>query len=507
MNIYTKTADSRPIIPESPLVRASLLFVLIALACLSVADLEITTVDPWGEMARVGLGIITPNFFATEHLFEALANTVAFAIIGVAVANVIGFGLALLFRFRAVRVGCAFVRAVHELFWGLIFLQVFGLSTVTGVLAIAIPYSGIVAKVYSEILEEADKTPLKSLPAGTNSISTYLYVRIPDVWAHFKTYSLYRLECGLRSSAVLGFVGLPTLGFHLETAFKQGHFSEVSALLILFYIVIATIRQWVHAKLVPVYILLALWVLPGGAPIMWENAIRFFTSDIIPHPLRVAETIDAASLSALWAWFADLFTNQALPGIANTLVLTMIALVGSGILTLLFFPLISPLFFGRFGRTAGHVFLVVARSTPEYILAYILLQLWGPSMIPAVIALALHNGAIIGHLMGRYTEEMALRPDRSSGLNLYAFEALPRIYPQFLAFLFYRWEVILRETAILGILGIATLGFFVDSAFSEIRIDKALVLILITALLNIAVDALSRYIRSRLRLQTTPEVK
>lgn len=134
------------------------------------------------------------EFFATEHLFEALANTVAFAIIGVAVANVIGFGLALLFRFRAVRVGCAFVRAVHELFWGLIFLQVFGLSTVTGVLAIAIPYSGIVAKVYSEILEEADKTPLKSLPAGTNSISTYLYVRIPDVWAHFKTYSFYRLS-------------------------------------------------------------------------------------------------------------------------------------------------------------------------------------------------------------------------------------------------------------------------------------------------------------------------
>jgi phosphonate transport system permease protein len=150
---------------------------------------------------------------------------------------------------------------------------------------------------------------------------------------------------------------------------------------------------------------------------------------------------------------------------------------------------------------------VVARSTPEYILAYILLQLWGPSMIPAVIALSLHNGAIIGHLMGRYTEELNLRSDRSSGLNLYAFEALPRIYPQFLAFLFYRWEVILRETAILGILGIATLGFFVDSAFADIRIDKALVLILITALLNIAVDVLSRYIRSRLRLQTTPDVK
>ena len=489
------------------MVRTSLTFVAVAAVCVLVADLEITTVDPWTEMARVGLGMITPNFFATERLIDALINTVAFAIVGVALANVVGFGLALIFRYRAVRVGCAFVRAVHELFWGLIFLQVFGLSTITGVLAIAISYSGIIAKVYSEILEEADKTPLKSLPAGTSTISTYLFVRVPDVWAHFKTYSLYRLECGLRSSAILGFVGLPTLGFHLESAFKQGHFSEVSALLILFYIVIATIRQWTHAKLVPLYILLALWALPSGAPIMWENAVRFFTQDIIPYPLRAAEVIDISALSALWAWFSDLFVDQAVPGIFNTLVLTMIALVGSGVLTLIFFPLISPLFFGRFGRTVGHVFLVVALSTPENILAYILLQLWGPSMIPAVIALALHNGAIIGHLMGRYTEELNLRPDRSSGMNLYTYEALPRIYPQFLAFLFYRWEVILRETAIFGILGIATLGFFVDSAFADIRIDKALILILITAALNIAVDALSRYIRTRLRLQTTPDAK
>lgn len=130
------------------MVRTSLTFVAVAAVCVLVADLEITTVDPWAEMARVGLGMITPNFFATERLIDALINTVAFAIVGVALANVVGFGLALIFRYRAVRVGCAFVRAVHELFWGLIFLQVFGLSTITGVLAIAIPYSGIIAKVY-----------------------------------------------------------------------------------------------------------------------------------------------------------------------------------------------------------------------------------------------------------------------------------------------------------------------------------------------------------------------
>ena len=104
--------------------------------------------------------------------------------------------------------------------------------------------------------------------------------------------------------------------------------------------------------------------------------------------------------------------------------------------------------------------------------------------------------------MGRHTESMVLRPDCPKGINLYAYEILPKIYRQFLAFMFYRWEVIMRETAILGILGIATLGFYIDSAFADLRYDKAMVLIILTAAMNLGIDVLSRTIRSRLRLQT-----
>ena len=226
----------------------------------------------------------------------------------------------------------------------------------------------------------------------------------------------------------------------------------------------------------------------------------------MPHPIRTAEVIDAGTWAATWAWVQNLFVDQALPGIIAAILLTQIALVGAGALTLLFFPLISPWFFNRFGRTVGHIFLVISRSTPEYVLALVFLLLWGPSMLPAILALALHNGAIIGHLMGRYTESMQLRPDVSKGVNLYAYDVLPRIYPQFLAFLFYRWEVIMRETAILGILGITTLGFYIDSAFADLRYDRALFLIIVTAVLNLGIDAASRAIRARLRLQTRAEV-
>ena len=485
--------------------RTSLGFLAIALLCLIVSDIEVITLHPWRELGRLGLGLVTPDFTATERLGEALWQTVAFALLGVGLGSVFGFGLALLFHRRIVRVGCAFVRSIHELFWALIFLQMFGLSPLTGLLAIAIPYGGILAKVYSEILEESDQAPLRSLPAGTGRIAAFFFARLPDAWVHIKTYTLYRFECGLRSSAVLGFVGVPTLGFHLESAFSQGNYSEVWALLILFYLIIATIRIWMRGRLLPLYLIAAPFLLPSGSDISFANIVRFLTQDIVPHPLRTAETFDLTTLANFAEWTRELLWVQAAPGIFNTIVLTQVALVGSGMLALVFFPLISEKFFGRGARTAGHVFLVVARSTPEYILAFILLQLWGPSMLPAIVALALHNGAIIGHLIGRHTNSLALRRDSPKGINLYGYDVVPRIYGQFLAFMFYRWEVIFRETAILGILGIHTLGFYVDSAIADLRFDRAMFLIVITAILNIAIDALSRKIRARLRLTTTPE--
>jgi phosphonate transport system permease protein len=68
----------------------------------------------------------------------------------------------------------------------------------------------------------------------------------------------------------------------------------------------------------------------------------------------------------------------------------------------------------------------------------------------------------------------------------------------------YRWEIILRESAVFGILGITTLGYYVDAAISEIRLDVAFVLIIATALLSMTVDAFSRGLRRRLRIDTLP---
>lgn len=506
---------------HSATVRLSLGFVALAILCLGVADLSITAHNPWHELGRLVQGLVQPDVSDVDHLWVALLRTLAFAFVGVGLGATAGFLLALIFHSRLVRSLCAFVRAIHELFWALIFLQFFGLHPLTGVLAIALPYAGVFAKVFAEILEETDPLPEQVLPAGSGRISTLAYTRLREAWPHLVSYTSYRLECGLRSSAVLGFVGMPTLGFYLESAFAQGHYDTVGALLLLFYAVIASLRLWVRPLLVPVYLAVAPFCLGSGLPIVWSNVSRFFTEDIVPSPLRHGEGI-----SGLMSWLGDIMTSEALPGIWHTLVLSQIALVLTGLLALMLYPLVSRHFFqgrswhGRWGGAGrqqagagrpgnrlthllGHGLLVVMRSTPEYLLAFILLQLWGPSMLPAVVALAIHNGGIIAHLVGRRSNEVRLRPDATHGLVRYAYELTPRLYGPFLALLFYRWEIIMRETAILGILGITTLGFYVDSAIQEIRFDRAMVLILITALLNIGVDVLARHLRARLRLRHT----
>lgn len=484
-------------------------FFVIALVCLCLADVAIISADPWSELSRMAMGFVLPAFFSWPELLKSIANTLAFALIGVAVASIFGLFLARFFHWRIVRVFCAFIRSVHELFWALFFLQIFGLQTLTGLLAIIIPFTGIFAKVYAEIIEEADQKPLQSLPArALTSSSGYLYARLAVAWPQLVMYTRYRLECGIRSSAILGFVGLPTLGFHLESFFKQGDYAEAAGVLYVFFLMIATLKFWSHRRSLLALLIFAVFFLPFDISIQADNIQRFLTQDILPSPLRFAESwwrLDVWQNTL--AWCGWLFSHQIQEGIWNTLLLTMIALVGSGIVTMLLYPFVSPLFFGKKVRWPGHLFLVIMRSLPELMLAFIFVVMIGPSMLPAIIALSLHNGAIIAHLLGQSTRTLKLRQDAPKGMNLYFYEVTPRLYRPFLAFLFYRWEVILRESAILGILGIHTLGFYVDSAFEELRFDRAFFLILICAVLNIMVDSVSRLIRKKLRLTALPEMR
>ena len=484
---------------------ATRIFLLAALVALPFADLAISAVHPGAEFRRLVAGILSPRFSAIE--LWSVVWTVAFAVLGVVAGGTAGLVLALFFdRSRLVRLAAAFLRSVHELFWALFLMQITGLSPATGILAIALPYAGIFAKVFAKIFEEADRSAENVLPHQTAALSRFAFARFPVVAQQLKTYTLYRLECGMRSTLVLGFVGLPTIGFHLESYFKEAHYAEATALLLCFYVLIGTRRLWARPWTVPLLAIASLFVLPEstGNGSTWSNMVRFFGHDIVPVPLRSSSLWHGDTWAAFGSWAWRITAQQIGPGTVKTLVLAQIALVAAGAVALLVYPLVSRRFLGQVGHYLGRAMLVVVRSTPEYMLAYLLLQLMGPSMLPAIIALSLHNGAIIGYLLGRQSDQLALRVDAPKGANLYFYQTTPTLYGQFLAYLLYRWELILRESAIFGILGIKTLGYYVDAAISELRIDTAALLLVGVAALSMSVDAFSRHLRRRLRIEALP---
>ncbi|MHA7866950.1 MAG: PhnE/PtxC family ABC transporter permease [Salipiger thiooxidans] len=476
--------------------RVVTLFLALALLALPFADFGLAGHDPGAALSRMLAGFLRPDFGAVEQIGRAIWLTVAFAVAGVAAGASSGLVLAPFYHLRAVRWLCIALRSVHELFWALMLMQILGISPLTGVLAIALPYAGIFAKVFSEQLDEADPRPAEVLPRATDALSRFLYARAPLALTAMKHYTLYRLECGMRASAVLGFVGLPTLGFQLDSFFRMGDYGAASAIMICYVVLIASVRQWMRPVLAPLWLLASVVTLAlVKSPPMGSGALmRFLTEDIVPAPLR-----DGWDLAGLLHWLAPLVTDEMLPGLLATFVVAQIALALTGALAFAGFGLIVPRVTPRWGRALGHLGLVILRSFPEYMLAYLFLQVFGPSMLPAVLALALHNGAIIAHLLGREGETLlpTLRRDAPRGLTLWGWELAPRLSGPFLALCLYRWEIILRETAVMGLLGIATLGFYIDSAMAELRLDRAVVLLIATGLVTAGIDALSRALRRR----------
>ena len=139
----------------------------------------------------------------------------------------------------------ALMRSVHELLWAVLFLAAFGLSNFAAVIAIAIPYTGTLAKVFSEILDETPRNAGTALrAAGASPAQVFLFGLLPQALPDLSAYAFYRFECALRSSAVLGFFGYPTLGYYLAASFENLYFGEVWTYLYALIALVIVVDWW-----------------------------------------------------------------------------------------------------------------------------------------------------------------------------------------------------------------------------------------------------------------------
>ncbi len=141
---------------------------------------------------------------------------------------------------QAVRVLLIVLRSVPELVWALVFVRVVGLGATAGVLAIALTYGGMLGKVYGEILESGELHVSETLLRnGSSRLQAFFYGLLPQNAAELASYTVYRWECAIRSSVILGFVGAGGLGQQLDSSMKMFAGGEVLTMLTVFVALVA----------------------------------------------------------------------------------------------------------------------------------------------------------------------------------------------------------------------------------------------------------------------------
>jgi phosphonate transport system permease protein len=212
------------------------------------------------------------GYFLLPQIWEGIYTTVMFAAAGMGLAMILG-GVLGFFASRAwwdgelveggggwsdrmarrvgpvvtfaTRMLIAFLRSIHELLWAILFLSAFGLSDSTAVLAIALPYGGILAKIFSEMLDETPPDAAIALRGAGGGAGTVLFIGLlPRALPDIATYSFYRFECAIRSSAVLGFFGFPTLGYYISASFENLYYREVWTYLYALIGLVVLVETW-----------------------------------------------------------------------------------------------------------------------------------------------------------------------------------------------------------------------------------------------------------------------
>jgi phosphonate transport system permease protein len=177
-------------------------------------------------MALALFGAIPLTILATEKLSVSRLGTGRIGLPGTIVRQAVRWLLILL-------------RSVPELVWALLFVRIVGLGPTAGVLAIALTYCGMLGKVYAEILESADgRATAALLENGSGRLAALLYGALPEAASELLSYTIYRWECAIRGSVVMGFVGAGGLGQRIDESLKMLAGNEVATMLIIFVLLV-----------------------------------------------------------------------------------------------------------------------------------------------------------------------------------------------------------------------------------------------------------------------------
>ena len=252
----------------------------------------------------------------------------------------------------------------------------------------------------------------------------------------------------------------------------------------------------------------------------WANLERFVFHEAVPRPLRDSDF----SWSVLTDWLGDLLTERGWHACLATLAIAVLAIALAGAWAALAAPWATrtlakpepyvdvagarrrPLASAAWTtlRNFLRVTFVLMRAIPEYVWAFLLLAALGANAWPAVLALAVHNAGILGRLGSETLENLdarplvALRALGASRAQITWAALRPLGLPRALIYFFYRFESCVREATVLGMLGVVSLGYWIQDARTRGRYDELLVFVALGAVLILIADVISQVVRRSL---------
>jgi len=460
---------------------------------------------------------------------EGALTTIAFAVLGTGLSLVLGGAVAPFMSqtwwasttgSRAARVrgagGLVLARAavglprgVHEAVWGLLLVSVLGRDPLVGVLAIAIPFGAITAKVFSELLDEADHGPYQAFrAAGAGRVTSLCYGILPTIWGSLTSYAFYRFECSIRSAVILGMIGAGGLGFQLSLSFQGLQYARMWTALYALVALGAVVDRW------------------GGWLRRHGGRARAQTSAVLVTGLAVASVWHLAPEVSRWfsartgrlvLGLADDLTPVRLPvggwsalvaGAVETLQMSVLAATLATLLAVAvaFVAARGSTSWWRAGAAWGARFvLLVTRAVPPPVWALLVLFVVLPGPLPGALALGVYTFGVLGRLFAEVVENLDSRPRDAleqlgaPALASFAYAVVPAAAGQFASFGLYRWEVAVRETVVVGVVGAGGLGRLLEQQRAAFDYPAMATTVLTLVVVSLLVDAVSVGVRCSLR--------
>lgn len=145
------------------------------------------------------------------------------------------------------------------------------------------------------------------------------------------------------------------------------------------------------------------------------------------------------------------------------------------------------------------------RAVPDIVFALIFVTAVGLGPFAGVLALICHNTGVMGKLWSEAMEdidpgpEQALRTAGASRWQVVANATIPSVLPQLTGLLLYRFDVNVRSSLVLGLVGAGGIGLLINKAIKTFQFDEMLTYLIIILLVIVAVDLASAWIRKKLQ--------